>query len=75
MTKRNEVLLKFGDAETVKYIRLVMRRKRTSITSYLLDNLEWDDPLPCMIDLNEGCEITPEVCGGCDQYSCPDREE
>jgi len=69
----NQIVLSFKDKETADYVRLVCRRKGTDLESYILDNIEWDDPLPCSSDLNEGEKITVETCDGCDQRShCPD---
>jgi hypothetical protein len=71
----NQILLTFKDKETADYVRLVCRRKGTHLAQYILDNFEWDDPLPCLVDLNETHESSKEICEGCDQLTsgnCPD---
>ena len=69
--KPNQLLLTFADSETTDYVKLVCRRKGTSLESYIIDNFEWDDKLYCMSFPH--LSITWRTCDGC-EYSdrCPD---
>jgi len=71
MIKDNQILLTFKDRETVKFIRLVVRRKCTDLEGYILDNFEWDDQPDC-INI-PGIKVSRKTCKGCDYLGgCPD---
>ena len=71
--KTTQFLLTFADKETADYVKLVCRRKGTSLESYIVDNLEWDDTPACMVTEEY---YTWKDCKVCD-YSdrCPDRKK
>lgn len=72
-TKPTQILLNFGDKETVDYINLVCRRKCIDLEDYILDNFEWDDKLPCMDENDSVRDDDPFCCVGCDYaVTCPD---
>jgi hypothetical protein len=65
----NTIRLIFADKETVDYIRLVCTRKGITLESYIIDNFEWDDKLPCLVE----DQINEEICDGCQYIEvCPD---
>jgi len=69
----NQIVLTFADKETADYVRIVCKRKGTTLEQYIIGNFEWDDQLFCLSDLNEGQKITVEICEGCDFIEkCPD---
>ena len=64
----NQIILTFGDEETVDYVKKICRRKGIVLEEYILDNFEWDSPLQCMND-----EDVKVDCSGCDYIDrCPD---
>jgi len=71
MVKPNQHLLAFADKDTADYVKLVCRRKGTSLESYIVDNFDWDEMPECI----ENLEYDWEACSDCD-YSdrCPDRK-
>lgn len=70
-TSAEQVLLRFCDVETAEYVRLVCRRKNTTLEDYIIDNFEWDDQPECI--RNTVGAITSKVCEGCDfSENCPD---
>ncbi|MDD3961305.1 MAG: hypothetical protein PHT77_05535 [Bacteroidales bacterium] len=69
----SSILITFKDVETADYVRLILRRKGICLEGYILDNFEWDDPINCVSDLNEGEKITAATCVDCDYTErCPD---
>lgn len=66
--KQTQLLLTFADKETADYVKLVCRRKSTSLESYIVGNMEWDSMPECIES-----EYDRRTCKGCD-YSgrCPD---
>jgi hypothetical protein len=72
----NQIVLSFEDKDTARYVRTICRRKGISLEAYILDNFEWDDPLPCVYPaMLKPKEITADICEGCDQAiggKCPD---
>jgi hypothetical protein len=64
-------LLTFADKETADYVKLVCRRKGTSLESYIVGNMEWDSMPECI-----EAEYDWKTCDGCD-YSdrCPDARK
>ena len=62
------------DEQVEKDIRLICTRKGFTLESYIIDNFEWDSPLPCMDE--DIKKITELVCEGCDYIDrCPDAEK
>ena len=67
ITDKN-IILTFADKEIVDYIKLVCKRKGTTLEGYIIDNFEWDEQLPCLEE-----QITKDTCEGCDFFDrCPD---
>jgi hypothetical protein len=69
--KSNQILLTFADKETADHVKLICRRKVTSLESYIIDNFEWDGEPECFGDEM----IDYSMCSHCD-YSdkCPDSK-
>jgi len=72
--KPNQIVLAFEDEMQADYVKLMCRRKGTSLESYIVDNFEWDYMPDCLHP--EGSEnITSKVCKGCDWIdTCPDAK-
>jgi hypothetical protein len=76
MLEDRQIVLTFADKETIDYVKLVCRRKGTSLESYIVGNLEWDDKLECISFSGKGLMINWRMCNRCD-YSdrCPDAKK
>ena len=73
----NQIILTFPDKKTADYVRLVCRRRGMALEAYIIDNFEWDETLPCLVDSDEEHEPSKEICEGCDQAisgHCPDSK-
>lgn len=69
---KNQILLTFQNEDEVNYILTVARRKGYRLPNYLLDNMNWDQTLPCL-SLEPEEKINVETCRGCDFADrCPD---
>jgi hypothetical protein len=69
--KPTQILLTFADAQTAEYVKLMCRRKGTSLESYIVDNFEWDDEPECFGDEM----IDYAMCSHCDyKKKCPDAK-
>jgi len=66
ITDKN-IVLTFADKETADCVKLVCKRKGTTIEDYIIDNFEWDEQLPCLEN------VTKDMCDECDfSTRCPD---
>ena len=72
---RNQVLLTFESDDDADFVKLVCRRKGTTIESYIVDNMEWDDKLDCLYFEHVRSKPKKKMCRGC-EYSdtCPDSK-
>ena len=64
ITDKN-VVLTFADKETADYVKLVCKRKGTTLEDYIIDNFEWDEQLPCLEE-----QPIKDMCEECDFSSC-----
>jgi hypothetical protein len=72
ISEKNQILLTFANEEEVDYILTVARRKGYHLPNYILDNMNWDQRLPCL-SLEPEEKITKDTCHGCEFSStCPD---
>jgi hypothetical protein len=70
--KENQILLTFGSKEELDFVFLVARRKGYHLPNYLLDNIEWDDKLNCLVP-EIPAKPSKDICDGCDFIgTCPD---
>ncbi|MDD2246408.1 MAG: hypothetical protein PHC39_04935 [Proteiniphilum sp.] len=68
--KDTQILLTFPDKETADYAKLISRRKCVSLESYIIDNYEWDSPLECMQEFNNGKKVKWTMCRDCEYNEC-----